>query len=78
MAMESNSAGGGKVFYDPLYSPRRLQNDNSNGQCRKLFDDFSVANHVHFLRPHLNSVSSKSVLQSQDNKLQAKEEKLNK
>ncbi|GLJ29395.1 hypothetical protein SUGI_0579580 [Cryptomeria japonica] len=73
MSMKSDNGLERKVLYDPLYSPRPLQNNNNNSQVRKLFDDFSVANHVHFLRPPLVSGNTSTLLQKQN-----KEESLKK
>ncbi|GLJ29394.1 hypothetical protein SUGI_0579570 [Cryptomeria japonica] len=73
MATKPDNGGEKKVFYDPVYSPRRSQNNNNNN--RQLFDDFSVANHVHFLRPPLASADTSSLLQKQNKERKAKEDK---
>lgn len=67
MAIRSSESRAHKAFYDPFYMAREgPQKNNGDESPRKLFDDFSVANHVHFLKPQMVSVNVRSVLQSNE------------
>lgn len=67
MAIRSAESRSEKAFYDPFYMPReghhRIKCDET--PCR-FFDDFSVANHIHILKPQMGSVTVSSVLQNNE------------
>lgn len=65
MAIRASDSRSEKAFYDPFYMAREgPPKNNCEESSRKLFDDFSVANHVHILKPQMVSVNVRSVLQT--------------
>jgi len=67
MAIRSSDSRSEKAFYDPFYMARDgPHKNNCDDSPLKLFDDFSVASHVHILKPRMVSVNVRSVLQENE------------